>query len=144
VPTVEIGWILAAGNNDPADLLVTFGPTLAVTIQLPAGNVSNVMPALVDTGASESSIDDALAQQLGLPVIDQALISGVGGQHTVNVYLARVFVPPLNVTQYGRFAGVHLQSGGQSHRAILGRTLLKECTLIYDGPAGSVKISHNP
>jgi hypothetical protein len=50
----------------------------------------------------------------------------------------------LNITQYGRFTGVHLQTGGQAHRAILGRTLLKECTLVYDGRTGSVKITHVP
>jgi hypothetical protein len=42
---------------------------------------------------------------------------------------------------FGRFAGVHLQVGGQAHRALIGRSFLAGCTLVYDGKRGSVLLA---
>ena len=64
--------------------------------------------ALVDTGASESCIDSLLATELGLPVVDRRSVSGTHGAHPVNVHLAQVYVPTLDFTIFGTFAGVHL------------------------------------
>jgi len=50
-------------------------------------NIQNV-PALIDTGATMSCIDDQLAQQLGLPLINQVQSAGVHGSAPLNVYLA--------------------------------------------------------
>ncbi len=116
------------------------GWSSAVDFQLvpPAQNI----PALVDTGALESCIDEQLAQQLQLPLVDQAqIIAGVGGTTVVKVYLAHIVMPGLSTVQHGRFSGVHLAVGGQPHRAIIGRTLLKDTLLIYDGRSGSVKLA---
>jgi predicted aspartyl protease len=96
--------------------------------------------ALVDTGATESCIDDAVAQQLQLPIIDRRQVSGVGGLHEVNMYLAQIHIPPLKWTIYGEFAGVNLLSGGQQHVALIGRTFLHNFTMIYQGGSGSVTI----
>jgi predicted aspartyl protease len=114
-------------------------PSAAATFQVvpPAQDV----PALVDTGAFESCIDDQLAQQLQLPLVDQVQVSGVGGATTLNVYLAVIAIPALRSRQYGRFTGAHLAAGGQTHRVLLGRTLLKNSILIYDGHSGSVKLT---
>jgi len=133
------------------DLLVTYGPTLAVNIGFdsnwdvnfpaipPLPAISNV-GALVDTGATECCIDDMLAVQLNLPVIDKRPIAGVGGQHDANVYLAQIHIPSLNFTMYGAFAGVHLTAGGQPHQALIGRTFLNKFTMIYEGKTGTVII----
>ena len=107
------------------------GPTLVPSVQV---------PALIDTGASESCIDEQLAQQLQLPLIDAALTSGIGGSVTLNIYLAHISIPGL-VTEYGRFTGVHLQAGGQFHRALLGRKLLDDVLLVYDGHTGLVRLA---
>lgn len=104
----------------------------------PIPPTQNVL-ALVDTGAGESCIDEQLAQQLQLPLVDQASTAGVGGATILNVYLAHIVVPGI-VTQYGRFSGAHLTTGGQQHKAIIGRTLLRDTILIYDGQSGSVKL----
>jgi hypothetical protein len=87
-------------------------------------------------------IDENLAVQLALPLINRQAVSGVGGQHTANVYLAHLLIPSLGgQAQFGAFMGAHLQSGGQHHRALLGRTLLRNTLLIYDGDRGSVRLS---
>jgi len=144
-------------DNGPArqgsDLLASYGPTLLVNIGFdanfrpgvpglsPVPGITNVQ-ALVDTGASESCIDGLLAAQLGLPVVDRRPISGVHGAHIVNIHLAQVIVPFLgNFTIYGAFAAVDLASGGQMHRALIGRTFLRFFTMVYEGRTGTVTIS---
>jgi hypothetical protein len=82
-----------------------------------------------------------MAAQLNLPIVDKRKIGGVGGAQEVNIHLAEVHVPSLAFTIFGQFAGVHLQAGGQVHKALLGRTFLKACSMSYDGPAGKVVIS---
>ena len=136
------------------DLLVQLGPTLAVNIgfdpsyipQLsqtpPVAGIAGVH-ALVDTGASESCIDNLVAAQLQLPVVDRREISGVSGKLEVNVYLAQIHVPALTFTIYGAFAGVDLMSGGQMHVALIGRTFLRNFTMIYEGRTGTVLISND-
>ncbi|MDE2142736.1 MAG: hypothetical protein KGJ84_10025 [Elusimicrobia bacterium] len=97
----------------------------------------------MDTGAGESCIDAMLATQLGLPIVDQQVIGGVGGRHTVNVYLAQVRVPALNININGQFAGVNLAESGQVHRALIGRTFLRHFVMVYEGHTGTVKISRS-
>jgi predicted aspartyl protease len=135
------------------DLLVSLGPTLRVNIGFdpnhdPIANPHGVpipgitdVNALVDTGASECCIDSLLAAQLNLPLVNRRQISGVHGAHTANVYLAQVHVPTLGFTMNGLFAGVDLIAGGQVHGALIGRTLLRHFTMVYEGKTGTVSIT---
>lgn len=134
------------------DALVVCGPTLLVDIGFDADYKPDAKPlvipksaiqgiwALVDTGATESCIDSDLASQLLLPIIDRRKISGVGGEHEVNMYLAQIHIPSLAFTVYGVFAGVNLAAGGQPHRALIGRTFLRGFTMIYTGTTGDVEL----
>ena len=134
------------------DLLTSIGPTLYVQIgfdptydpkmpnkapELPAG----LVPALVDTGSSESCIDADFAAIWNLPVVDKWSASGVHGAHPVNMHLAHIHVPTLGFTAHGLFAGVGLRVGGQHHKALIGRTTLQHFTMTYDGRTGNVTIS---
>jgi predicted aspartyl protease len=103
--------------------------------------VQNV-PALIDTGATLSCIDDALAQQLQLPLINQTQSVGAHGQGPLNVYLAYIAVPGLNAVQAGEFIGAIMNVSGQIHRALIGRSLLQNMLLVYDGRSGSVKLAN--
>ena len=132
------------------ELLVAHGPTLLVRIgfdeNFVRGNLPQpalpreLLPALVDTGASDSSIDSQLAQRLGLTIVDEAVIAGAGGTERVNMYLAQIQVPDLQITVYGRFCSVHLQAGNQQHIALIGRTFLQHFTMEYKGTTGSVTL----
>lgn len=133
------------------DLLIVNGPTIYVDIgfdpaydpaipAIPVASFKN-MPALVDTGATESFIDTAVATALGLPVVDKQIVSGSSGSHSVDVYLAQIHVPSLNLTIWGRFAGVNLIVGGQTHAALMGRTFLRLLTMHYDGITGRVTLT---
>jgi len=153
MPETKCGFDNVPGGASGQELLTTWGPTLFVDIgfdpnynpsgaplQVPVSGITGVR-ALVDAGASESCIDAILAAQLNLPIIDKRLISGVGGSHSVNIYMAQVHVPSLAFTLYGPFAGVDLTAGCQIHRALIGRTFLQNFTMIYEGLTGTVKLS---
>ena len=97
--------------------------------------------ALVDTGAYESCIDSSIATLLKLPVVDRRRVAGAHGAYDVNVHLAQIRIPALDIVQLGMFSGVHLHAGGQRHSALLGRTLLREMKMTYNGKTGSVIMS---
>lgn len=143
-------------NSSPeasgASLLTRFGPTIRVDVGfdsafklskppvLPVAGVKG-LHALVDTGAGECCIDNLLASQLKLPIVDRRPVSGAHGSHPTNMYLAQIHVPSLGFTIYGVFAGVDLLAGGQVHYALIGRTFLQNFTMIYEGRTGMVTIS---
>lgn len=149
MPNTNCGF--AKNGNVTGDVLLSFyGPTLFVDIgfdpayvpgpgKVPAPIIRNV-GALVDTGASLNCIDAGLAMQLNLPVVDRQVTSGAHGKKEVNVHVAQIHVPTLGHTIYGRFAAVDLIAGGQPHSALLGRTFLREFTMVYEGRSGSVTI----
>ncbi len=150
MPETNCGFKDSPGTSGSL-LLVANGPTLFVDIGFdpnfnpaaPGPPVPGIKSqwALVDTGATESCIDNLLAATLNLPVVDRRPIGGVGGVHEANMYLAQVRVPSLDFTQYGLFAGVNLSEGGQRHRALIGRTFLRRYTMVYNGVTGSVTLS---
>ncbi len=89
-----------------------------------------------------SSIDDRLAKSLRLPLVNTGTVTGVGGNTPVNIYLAQIFIPDLQFTIYGQFAGVLLSQGDQPHQALIGRDFLQYCTMRYDGLSGVVTLTH--
>jgi predicted aspartyl protease len=153
--SVKCGFNDVPGGATGAELLVAYGPTLGVDIgfdpgfKIPAAGQTGPIPvpgitgieALVDTGATESCIDSVLAAQLNLPIVDKRTVSGVHGSQEVNMHLAQVRIPALDITIYGSFAGVHLAAGGQPHKALIGRTFLHGLTMVYEGATGTVTIS---
>jgi hypothetical protein len=132
--------ILVDIGFDPAVLAQVAAGVAAQPLPAASPNVRQVL-ALIDTGALESCIDDVLAQQLQLPIVNQQQVAGVGGAHTLNVYLAYIGVPLLGTVQAGMFIGAQLTAGGQQHGALIGRTLLSDTLLVYDGRSGSVKLA---
>jgi len=147
MPILEAGWVDTQTQRGSPQLLQIHGPTADVTvgwiIENEEDDVPDVEPAkaLIDTGASESCIDENLAIKLQLPVVDVISIAGAGGAQDHNVYAAEVNITALNFMQFGRFSGVHLSAGGQSHQVLLGRTFLQTMIMVYDGRRGHVTIS---
>ena len=141
------------GGSRGVDALEHFGPTLQVQIgfdpsyRITDGLTPNLPEqlhsALVDTGASESCIDSALAMSLYLPIIDQQEQAGANGRFWVTIHAAQIYIPSLNWAISGMFAGVHLSAGGEMHLALIGRTFLRDSTIVYEGQTGQVTISNN-
>jgi predicted aspartyl protease len=133
-------WVEIGFNPDLFHADVAVVQRAIATVQ--AQPVSNqLVGALIDTGATESCIDEELAQELQLPLIDRQDGSGIGGTDQFNVYLGHIRIAALRFVQYGRFMGVKLTAGDQPHRALLGRTLLQGMILVYDGRDGSVRLA---
>src|ERR1700682_5779884 len=99
MPETTCGFDNIPGGASGREQLVAWGPTLIVDIgfdpnfqpggvplHVPAPGITGVH-ALVDTGASESCIDVIVAAQLNLPIVNKRQIAGVGGSHSVNIYL---------------------------------------------------------
>ena len=137
-----------------SDLLTIWGPTLGVQIGFDPGFAPSaaalpelghrLFPALVDTGGQESCIDSSLAEELNLPLVEQATVAGAHGSGAVDLYLAQIHVPALEFTVTGRFAGVHLAAGQQEHRALIGRTFLRWFSMRYEGRTGMVVLTTDP
>lgn len=149
---VECGhWDTGIKRWDP-DLLILHGPSIQVDIGFdpafdpvrlgkPPNAITKNAWALIDTGAQESFIDTGLADALTLPLVDMMPVSGSAGRHVAPVYSAQMYIPPLNFTIWGTFAGVNLVAGGQQHMALIGRTFLAHHKMIYDGTTGRVALS---
>jgi hypothetical protein len=152
MPETLCGFNDIPGGSSGRDMLVALGPTLIVDVgfdanykpgppwTIPIAGLTGI-DALVDTGAGESCIDNFLAGQLNLPIVDRRSISGVHGAQMVNMHLAQIHVPSLKFIIYGAFAGVALAAGGQTHKVLIGRTFLQSFTMVYEGLTGTVKLS---
>ena len=151
MPETKCGFVDLNGIK-AQDALEMHGPTLLVDIGFDAAYealnrvgrptlAESKLWALVDTGATESCIDNDLALKLNLPVVDRRQISGVSGLKEVNMYLAHIYIASLSFTLYGMFAGVDLVAGGQRHYALIGRTFLRHFKMTYDGITGDVTLS---
>jgi len=133
--------------------LHTLGPRLDIAISMPAPLASalvaqgatvpqpSVGHALIDTGAAQTCIEDSVARQLGLPVINQVPLSTPAGQTMHTLYAAQLIFPGTLLPTITNIAviGVHLSSQGIA--ALLGRDFLSGKTLHYDGGLSIVSLS---
>src|SRR5437899_2671581 len=121
-------------------------PTATGIVQPSEGSV------LVDTGASEILIDEAIAEALKLPVHDEKEFHGVHGSGNLRNYLAKLVLPVTSASGEQFALGVpvvcgampeftkHYARDGFSVVGILGRTFLQFCNLEIDGLAGRVSL----
>lgn len=150
MPTTDAGFVDGPGHS-ASDALAVYGPTLPVRVGFdpefepmlddPPLLPDQLWPALVDTGATLSCIDSALAGRLALPIVDREPVAVANGRDFLNVHLAQMYVPALDMTVQGRFHAVHLSAGGQPHAALIGRSFLRYYTMVYEGKTGTVTIS---
>jgi predicted aspartyl protease len=97
--------------------------------------------ALVDTGASTTCIDEALAQRLGLPAIDVVQMTSASHAGTqANVYPIQMEIvgSPI-IVNVPRAIGANLAPQGIV--ALIGRDYLQHCTLFYNGLTGEITLS---
>jgi predicted aspartyl protease len=87
---------------------------------------------LIDTGASNSCVNDSIAKRLHLIPRDKHVVSTPNGQNEQYLYDAsmRLQITGDRVWEIQLF-GANLE--GQPYQALIGRDILKHCTLIYNG-----------
>jgi hypothetical protein len=120
-------------------------------IRLTTPKIQQGHPRLVSPAFGRSSIRArrsaaSIANSLpawGLPIVDKRKVAGIGGKSDVDVHLAQVHVPALGFTMYGLFSSVHLAAGGQVHSVLIGRTFLRDFVMTYEGPSGTVVLTHH-
>jgi predicted aspartyl protease len=95
--------------------------------------------ALIDTGASNTCIDEKAAQELGLPVIDVASMQSASHEgHQCNVYPVQIITPVFTLNS-PRTLGAALESQGLL--VLIGRDVLQQCTLFYNGVVGQFTLT---
>lgn len=96
---------------------------------------------LIDTGASSTCIDEGEAQKLGLPAIDVVPMASASHSLTMaNVYALSIEIAGLPIAiNVPRAIGAALSSQGLL--LLIGRDLLRHCTLFYNGLTGEITIS---
>ena len=119
---------------------VGFDPTYNPDKDVMSGFAGREYLALIDTGATESCVDDTLARALELPVVDSRSILGIHGPRLTPSYNAQFHIPSVGVTYDGQFAGIPLRSSGTPFFALLGRDFLSTVSMAYDGDTGSVTL----
>ena len=97
--------------------------------------------ALIDTGASTTCIDNDVAQQIGAPVVDVVKMASASHAETeANMYPIRLeVVGLLGTVSAPRAMGAALQCQGLI--ALIGRDVLRRCTLHYNGPSGEFTLA---
>ena len=135
----------------PAAALQLRGPILqvSITIEQNAGKglvaQGKTLPtpksglALIDTGASNTCVDEQAAKDLGLPVIDVANMQSASHEkHECNIYPVQIITPIVTLNA-PRAMGAALASQGLL--VLIGRDVLQNCNLFYNGPAGQFTLS---
>jgi predicted aspartyl protease len=97
--------------------------------------------AVIDTGASNTCIDDETARSMNLPVIDVGVIhSASHAQTPSNIYPVQIEIVGFRINfQSARTMGAALKEQGLL--MLLGRDLLERCTLFYNGLTGQITLS---
>lgn len=128
--------------QNAADQLAMEGAIVDVTINKPSAGGSGTpvtLKAMIDTGASISTIQDSVAQRAGLQQTGSTQLSGVGGVQTSPIYAASLAIPKFNVTVpaievasiTNPFPGVEM---------LIGRDILSSLNLDYHGMQGQFEL----
>ena len=97
--------------------------------------------ALIDTGATMTCVDSAAAQQAGLAFVDSGtMTSATHTNEKVPVFAGRLIIEATSITvNANRAFGANLAPQGLI--ALIGRDLLAQCVLVYNGLDGSFSLS---
>lgn len=133
--------------------LINKGPLIRVEISIPLAlatyNQQNgiAIPspkigfALIDTGCSITSIDDATISSLGVNPVGVRPVGTASGGHDANLYPAHVKFPDTKIEiDYNSVLSAKLV--GQGIIALIGRDILSECVLVYNGTTGMYTFAH--
>jgi predicted aspartyl protease len=97
--------------------------------------------ALFDTGASVTCVDDETAKQLGLPVINMVTIASASHEASKhNVYPISLEILGPNIV-FDSIPAVGGPLKAQGLAALIGRDVLRLCTLHYNGLVGQFTLA---
>ena len=95
--------------------------------------------ALIDTGASHTCLDQQVANDLGLTIFGTGrMTSAPHSDVEVPLFVGKLVLPNITINVEGAM-GARLEEQGLI--ALIGRDLLQNAVLIYNGVDGSVTLS---
>ena len=150
MPTFSRNFINSKSGTPDPNHLERVGPRLPVEVSISGVLASQytkdqraIPPpvsgfALFDSGASNTCIDEGVLSQLGLAAQDNIDISTPSEKSVRSRYIAKVSFPdcPLSDIDPAVVIGVVLRN--QGYIALLGRDLMRDMLVIYDGPGARV------
>jgi len=160
VPVHNLQWKDNQGDLNPGGLLQN-GPVLAVLIAVPPALAAQLQKAnqaiptpvggfaLFDTGATFSAIDNGVVQQLNLQPVGVANVGGTAGVNQHSLFAASLSFPgsALPSILHSRTVGVDLaghviKDAGGPLVALIGRDILSQFVMVYNGVTGTVTFAH--
>jgi hypothetical protein len=146
-------------DQKEGDQLARIGPLIPVMVSLPEVLAALRMSeekhipgpirgtALLDTGAYASAIDVAVFRHFSIPAIDHVVFNSAGGHAMSEVFPAKLSFPELNIPmlEMERVFGCDLGwtgKTGDEFLMIMGRDILKNFLVIYDGIHGEWLLGH--
>lgn len=133
-----------AGGMPPAPTpqgqLAQNGALLQVQISSPNGGTPITIQAMIDTGASISTINSQVAQNAGLQQTGSTQLGGVGGVQDSAIYAAALSIPAygINVATV-QVASVPGQLPAPADM-LVGRDILENLVMTYDGGQGQINL----
>jgi len=163
MPVINISYYSRERPQFDPQALVVAGPRINVDILPPSvvekwaktRNVQLVaasrIPALLDTGASVTGVDEEVLRKLQYPPVGIANLSTPFGVTTTNIYMVRLVIPsrtdpefppniPKIVIDNVRVIAVKLSN--QPYKVLLGRDVLSKMVLIYNGPHALITLGY--
>ena len=112
-------------------------PVVDVTVQdIVSGARSELMAAIVDSGADGCLVPINILQELNLPPIRKTVMRGVSGiGQSVDIYLVSLRIGPIVVN------GVRVIGDRHGSELIIGRNVLNQLVTTLDGLAGEVSVT---
>jgi predicted aspartyl protease len=137
------------------EILFRNGLFLIALVSTPVSLADKIAPrmesvsALLDTGATTTSIDVRLAEKLGLPVWGASKIHTAAGLVDSVSYLADISFPSVNLGQMRNLSisSCELPYSPEKPPALdnfamlIGRDIMSHWTIVWNGPSSSVFIS---
>jgi hypothetical protein len=141
---------------ESATKLSVEGPLIQVVISLTPSHIQLLQTsnqpipqpvpgyALIDTGAAMCSVDEQVISGLGSIAFGYVMVTGVTGGKAVPqlTYPASLSFPGTNLPNltFSDFVGAPLRISGII--AIIGRSVLKDYILVYNGLGGHISLSY--
>ena len=123
------------GPLSAADELLQAGAVVEVTIANPAagGGTPVTLRAMIDTGASISTVVISVAERAGLQQTGSTQLSGVGGIQTSAIYAASLAIPQFGVV-IPAVEVASIPNPLPDVEMLIGRDVLRNVRSITDGP----------
>lgn len=100
-----------------------------------------IVKALFDTGCTVTSIDKTIIAQLGLKPRGLCKTVTANGASTVMQHVVSILFPGTTLNSKPVHAVQTIDLSGQRIQALIGRDLMSNWTITYNGPAGFVSIA---